>query len=645
MGDVLEPEGPVEAERDAAFETTSAAVGLALERAGRSRRKGDVADAFLQDQRVLVGKQLHHLDQQFRRLKLQIWSDRLRLALQGLTILAVVLLLAGVGMMAWQASRADGVVIEAFGVPPDLAAKGWSGQALANRIEDRLNRMQADTVTDRPGASYASDWGRDIKVEIPETGVSVGELERLLRRWLGHERSVGGELVRTADGLSLSIRTEAGGQEVAGTDADMSGLIQRAAEVLYEQTQPYRYAMFLEHRRRYDEAKRVLAALSETGPKSEQAFAFTALSFLQDDPVRGLALARQALALNPRLALAWNAVAIAAGQLGDAETQLGAWDQLARVVVGKDHGFYGDAAWAAEVHIARAWTTGLRGDYSGCTRENALAAAAEPRAQWTREDQRGEAFCLALAHEPSRARAFLGGVDDIAVTRDLPGEETGFNTSNYQLERTREDWDAALKEIQGIKAALQARPGPSNAMLIAREIDPTIVDTLVWAGRLDEAQALADTMPLDSQHGLTARGLLARARGDVAASDAWFARAQRMAPHAFTSWSYKARAQLERGELDGAIATVRQGLPIGPRYAEFQFWLGEALRRQGKSAEALTHFEDAAKLAPRWGRLNLKWAEALAALGRMAEARAHLASARGMDLTASDRAELAALKF
>ena len=44
--------------------------------------------------------------------------------------------------------------------------------------------------------------GRDeeIKVEIPDTGISLGEVSRYLRSWLGHERHLGGSLQSLGDG-------------------------------------------------------------------------------------------------------------------------------------------------------------------------------------------------------------------------------------------------------------------------------------------------------------------------------------------------------------------------------------------------------------------------------------------------------------
>ena len=71
-----------------------------------------------------------------------------------------------------------------------MAARGLTGQVVAARLLDRLSQMQTETVSNRAASSYANNWGDDIKVEIPETGVSIGQLYDYLRRWLGHETRI-----------------------------------------------------------------------------------------------------------------------------------------------------------------------------------------------------------------------------------------------------------------------------------------------------------------------------------------------------------------------------------------------------------------------------------------------------------------------
>ncbi|MEI9932869.1 MAG: hypothetical protein WDM89_20610 [Rhizomicrobium sp.] len=71
-----------------------------------------------------------------------------------------------------------------------------------------------------------------------------------------------------------------------------------------------------------------------------------------------------------------------------------------------------------------------------------------------------------------------------------------------------------------------------------------------------------------------------------------------------------------------------------------EMW-GEALLARHQPEEALSKFEEADKHAPNWGRLHLKWGEALWGVGRKDEAKKRYAIASGLDLTPSEKSELA----
>src|SRR6185312_392459 len=183
-------------------EPISAAAAMAIGvRKGRSRDHADPEfDAFLRDQRRLISLQTEHLHEQrelvLSRLRWGRFSDRMKALLQIMTAVigaAVVVLIA---TMAWQAHEAHGLVIEAFSVPPDIARTGLTGQVAAGRFLDKLQELQVGTShSSRPSESYASDWGSDFKVEIPETGLTFSEFDKLLRERLGHMDHVTGEVV------------------------------------------------------------------------------------------------------------------------------------------------------------------------------------------------------------------------------------------------------------------------------------------------------------------------------------------------------------------------------------------------------------------------------------------------------------------
>jgi hypothetical protein len=180
----------------------------------------------------------------------------------------------------------------------------------ASLVVDRMNALVAgaDKYSFRAASSIGHDWGDDIKIEIPETGVTLGELDRLLRRWLGRETRVSGEIYEGAGGLV--VRTRAGSRapvEARGGD-DVEALVRQAADELLAGTQPYRYGIWLENQGHDVEAERLFATTAAAGPKMERAWAYegwTQLLLRRGDNAGAVAKGRAALALEPNLVSAY----------------------------------------------------------------------------------------------------------------------------------------------------------------------------------------------------------------------------------------------------------------------------------------------------------------------------------------------------
>ena len=109
-------------------------------------------------------------------------------------------------------------------------------------------------------------------------------------------------------------------------------------------------------------------------------------------------------------------------------------------------------------------------------------------------------------------------------------------------------------------------------------------------------------------------------------------------PFAYADWG---QALLARGEPDAAIEKFKTANQKGPHFADPLEGWGEALMAKNHSDLARAKFEEAEKYAPNWGRLHLKWGEALAYAGQKDEAQKQFALAAGLDLSATDKAELA----
>src|ERR1700722_13939261 len=208
------------------------------------------ARGYLRKQSRFVDLQIVDLEREDR---LRHWSLRVRhisdvmklifeLTLAAFAMVVIVALASAI----WSAVHDDSVVIDAFRVPVDMAQRGLSGDVVASQLLDRLAQLQAQTDSSRAPSTYASDWGSQIKVEIPNTGVSIGEAYRYLAGWLGHQTHISGEIWRTEKGIALTVRTSRNSSlEFAGRESDLGALLERAAESVYGQTQPYRYAIYL----------------------------------------------------------------------------------------------------------------------------------------------------------------------------------------------------------------------------------------------------------------------------------------------------------------------------------------------------------------------------------------------------------------
>jgi tetratricopeptide (TPR) repeat protein len=588
---------------------------------------------FLQRQGRLVELQMEHLHEQreliLSRLRWGRFSDRMKAAIQVMTALVGLAVVAVVGAMAWHAHEDHGVRIEAFSVAPDLAQRGLTGQVVASRLLDKLAALQAKTVTARPASTYANDWGGDIKVEIPETGVSIGELNRYLRDWLGSETRISGDVVRTSAGLAVTARAGADpGATFEGPDADLDRLMQQAAEEIYAQTQPYRYAVYLASTDRKDEALAAFTRLAQSGAREDRPWAYAGWSsaLLQaDQPYAAAEKARAALALDPGLIPAYIEMLNSEDTLQHGQATVSALRDIMKAL--KSGHAVGVARTAIPglmagleaglaqnegdyLRAARAWTAGSQVDLEG------ISGIVIPAA--------GVGGALINAHD-------IAGGD--RVGQPLFPELNSDLQRAFRLGRAMalDDWAQALAATDG--------PTPDTEWWRRRFWPPRAL-ALAESGRFDEASQLVGRTPLDCDGCLVARGSIAALAGDGAQSRQWFQRAADQAPLsplAYTEWG---RALLAKGDLDGAIGKLEEAHRRGPHYADpLELW-GEALMRMGDLKGAAAKFAEADQYAPRWGRNHLRWGEALMLTGRYAEARRQFEAANSLDLSKPDRAAL-----
>jgi tetratricopeptide (TPR) repeat protein len=616
-------------------DTAGIAAGIAAAIGRRSAKTDPELDKFLRQQTRLAELQTEHLHEQreltLSRLRLGRWKDRVTLALQLLTAFVGVILAAALGVMAWQAHRDHGVAIAAFSVPPDLAQRGVTGQVMASELLDRLSDLQAQTVTARPASTYANDWGDDIKVEIPETGVSIGELSRFLRQWLGHETRITGEVVRTPSGLAVTARAGASsGQRFEGPETDLDKLVGQAAEALYGETQPYRYAVYLASQGRKDEAVAAYQRLAQSSDLDERAWAYTgwATLLIQDGRYRDAKrLDEAAIRLNPRLHPAYLTLALSLSPLSHKETGLAlVRREIALIQSGRAIGLSGQAA-EDRLRFLR----GIEGFMVGDVRRAIASAESAP----VTFDFEGQAQGYSSGLRLARA---LTDSHDVAASRRISSgiqvpQAAGPLDPILQQEMAIDDWSSAAPRAERI---LGAARGDGRTTLA-----PALVaQAYAHEGRLAEAEALASQTSTDCDQCLITRGFVAARKHDWAQADRWYAEADRQEPSLPDVPLAWGQTLLDKGDIDGAIAKLKEAHRRGPHFADpLELW-GEALMAKRDYAGAIARFAEADKDAPRWGRNHMRWGEALMLSGRYAEARAQYEAANGLDLSKPDRAAL-----
>lgn len=642
-------------------EPRSADMGAAALAVALSGRPGGTADleldAFLKAQTRLAELQSEHLHEQrelaLSRLRWGRFGDRMKALLQVMTAMVGLLAAALVGSLAWQAHEAHGLAIEAFSVPPELARNGLTGQVAASRFLDRLQALQMATAnSDRPGQSYESDWGTDFKVEIPETGLSLSEIQKLLRERLGHVSHVTGEVMLVGDSISVTARMgEEPPKTFTGPIADFDALEQKAAEAVYRASQPYRYAEYLSKQNRIDEAVEVLTDLAQHGPTSERGWAYAELALIDLNNHGNARAARQNAALGQGFGKG--------SDINDMITQVNV-----AVWSGDEEGDLADSRWLAAMTqerlpdtsplfyaenklLAHDWLTFLQADYATSAAGWMQVPVVDGESHFARLAPAMAATADALGHDLPAARKVLvaaAGAPDAALTWDVAtGAFTALPRFWFAAEQGR--WDLALADVRAVDAALESGKSklPIYGLMQSVWTRPLEALALAHTGDLAAAEALIATTPDDCYPCLRARALIATEARDYPSAERWSAAAVRRAPSVPLAYADWGRARLAKGDPDGAIAELRRSVERAPRFADPVETWGEALAAKGDFAGADAKFKAAAALAPHWGRVYLKEAEALARLGRRDQARQARDRAAGMDLTAAERSELTAL--
>jgi len=537
---------------------------------------------------------LHYLRGQAREVDIRRFGLRLRVGFQLFLVLVATVIGAGVAIMIRDAVTSRRVVIEPFHTPPGLAARGIDGAVVADGLLDELSRLQDATRSSSAARGLSGAWTGNIKLEVPETGVSIGEISRLLRERFGHDIHIDGDLVEAETGdLALTVRGNGVPPKTfSGSATELEKLTVEAAEYVYSKSQPARWATYLINAERYAEAiafSRTAVASADPAerPKLLNTWALAIQS--SGGSIReSLALLRAAVKLKPDYWVAHFNIQNDFMILGDEE---GAWraGENMRAAAGGRPGrapetYYGN--WDYLTWNLRTWLEAVVADVEATAGVGTSSSAAGPAI----------ADIQARLHDPDAA--------DLA------------------LKTTKEDsHDPAIAAMTHfVHGRLAAEAGDAASAAIEMEAlgnayaDPAVSSNLpgyhCWiapaeeaAGHPDKADALlkaAGTL-VDCYR---FRADILDGRSDWAGAQKTYAEAIALAPDlpaAYYSWGV---ALARHGDFTGAAAKLKDANQRGPHWADpLKAW-GDVLVKQGKTKDALVKYDDALKYAPNWKQLK-----------------------------------------
>ena len=563
-------------------------------------------------------------------LRFRRFSDWTRFSLEAAGFLLVLLVMCAIGAMVWNAAQDRDLVVEPFSVPNDVAQTGLTGSVLAGRVIDRVGQMQADTYSVAQGiGTYKSISADAVRIQIPETGISIGEFDSYLRQWLGHESVVTGALVHAAKGYTATIRYA---DQTGGTveSADLDSLTTKAAEQLYHAARPLRYADYLTSHGRFDEALRIILPLARDGSARERASAYVSwatLLYQQGDPRGQMEKGAIATELDPSNAGGWYELDGGAYNVQHREVAIKAEKTVIALI---KQGKAGDVA----PDLAAKVLTGLHADLAIDMADPAGAIAQCQLVPDVVALDCSTGFMIGYEltdHDIGEARRLAAL---LPATEGNAKPSAGPLTARAGIAESMEDWPAATASLKRIIAIYASRP--ADMWRLTTQGWPNLAHDMAKAGDIAGAKAVIAKTPLDCDQCVDTRGAIADAEGNWPQAEHWYAMVSARAPSLPYYPFHWGRMLLHKGDLDGAIAKFKQANDKGPHFADpLEMW-GEALVAKNRSDLALAKFEEAAKYAPNWGRLHLEWGEALSYSGDHAGAEKQFLIAASLGLSPAE---------
>jgi tetratricopeptide (TPR) repeat protein len=580
-----------------------AGASAAMQLAGSDADLAHDAAAYFRKQAHLVEIQTEHLHEQrevqLSHLKLRRFTDRLKAGTQLFIVLAATVICLGAVTMLCDAFTSHSVVVEGFKAPSTLAGRGVTGDVVASDVLDGLQKLQIATRGTQKSLNTRGAWTSDIKIEVPETGVSIGEVDRLLHKRFGHDVHIDGDLTQTdTGGLALTVRgDDVPASTFTGAAGDLDKLTTQAAEYIYGWSQPIQYAVYL-----------------AAAGRDKEALAFLPGAYARTDDDADRA----------RLANSWGNAYVDLDQPAPAAEKYRLTMSLAQL-----RSRYWWTAWSNLIQVVNA----SRGEEFGWRASTAFlkAAAAAPKPQqpelrlmsaaagdtWDLPlDLAGNLADLSL-HSGGAGTVIDGPIiadgytlmhDPVLAARYIaasnPDDPTA-KAESFALQAyaalDQGDPTGAVAAMEAYKTLWLANP----PLQIGNADEPCFLGLAYGlAGRMTDAEAAFKLVTLPWSRCYAFHGEVLAHAGDLVGAQRMWAEGVRLLPDLPNVYLARGRWEMKRGDLKAAGSDLSAASAKAPHYADpWKAW-GDLLAREGRWKEAASKYDEALKSAPAWAELH-----------------------------------------
>lgn len=492
------------------------------------------------------------------------------------------------------------IVVGEITAAPALKAGGLDARTLASRLADKLTALQTRTRTSGRKLAVANGWPQAIRIEIPNTGISIDQLQINLRRIFVEDINLNGELLEGGGVRSLTIRGNGiAARSFSDPDADLDQLMQWAAEHVMASLQPAEFAAYLIQSGRSAEAVRFSAEVFPGTQSGDQASLLNqwgnALLNSGGSSDEALALYQRATYLAPFYWAPRSNVVEALIARGEEQRAHEMGQKLRDMIEAKEGpkptsslGPWYQLTWNLSAHLQAA--LGDASAYQGVGSKNQLRAPLLAILYTQLHDSVSARFQLRIAEAAARNNA-----GDSTITARL-------HLVRGLLALEENDPSSAVRMLR-----LFANEYRDNDNRTVRAIMPT---QICW---LAHAEQKAGEFPQAEQTLASAgryvdcmrfRADLLAERGSWPKAEQAYAAAVNLAPDSPAAYYSWALALKRRGRQAESIRLLELAVKRGPCWADPRKLWGDILVAQGLSREGMRHYDQALQLAPAWRELG-----------------------------------------